>query len=71
MLSGLYLAEMSVDRMLAVKYPMAATRLCTTKRAKVVVGVSTITVLIVNLYLLYINAARDPDLGKWLIMGSK
>ncbi|XP_064640810.1 proteinase-activated receptor 1-like isoform X2 [Lineus longissimus] len=64
MLSGLFLAEMSVDRMLAVKYPMAASRLCTTKRAKIFVIVTTLVILTLNLYLLYIGkATHDPALG--------
>jgi uncharacterized membrane protein len=48
MLSGLFLAAMSVDRLLAVRFPMAATRLCTTTRAKITVVLITIPTVAIN-----------------------
>ncbi|XP_064620959.1 growth hormone secretagogue receptor type 1-like [Lineus longissimus] len=64
MLSGLFLAEMSIDRLIAVRVPMAASRLCTTKRAKVTVIISSLIIGTANLHVLYIyRYIRDPETG--------
>jgi hypothetical protein len=54
MLSGLFLAAMSIDRLLAVRFPMAATRLCTTKRAKITVVFITIPIVAINVHNFFI-----------------
>jgi hypothetical protein len=54
MISGLFLAGMSVDRLIAVRFPMAAARLCTTKRAKVTVISTTVSIGIVNIQRFYV-----------------
>jgi hypothetical protein len=58
MLSGLFLAAMSIDRLLAVRFPMAAVRLCTTKRAKITVVTTKrakITVVVITIPIVAIN----------------
>jgi hypothetical protein len=54
MLSGLFLAAMSIDRLLAVRFPMAATRLCTTKRAKITVTLITIPIVAINVHTFFV-----------------
>jgi predicted secreted protein len=64
-LSGLYLAEMSTDRLIAVRFPMAAPRLCTTSRAHKTVIITTILIaaLDLNIFFTY-QYIRDPETGK-------
>ncbi|XP_064629378.1 mu-type opioid receptor-like [Lineus longissimus] len=52
-LSGFYLAEMTIDRLIAVKFPMAARRLCTTRRAFVTIVVTFIVIGGLNLYIYF------------------
>ncbi|XP_064643680.1 uncharacterized protein LOC135497750 isoform X2 [Lineus longissimus] len=64
MLSGLFLAEMSVDRLIAVAFPMAATRLCTNKRAYITVGVTTAIIAPLNINIFYTyQHYEDKDTG--------
>jgi hypothetical protein len=65
MLSGLFLAEMSLDRMLAVRFPMKAASLCSTTRAKITVILTTIVIVALNVHLMFaLKYVRDPVLGK-------
>ncbi|XP_064636935.1 mu-type opioid receptor-like [Lineus longissimus] len=52
-LSGFYLAEMTIDRLIVVRFPMAAPRLCTTRRACTTIVVTCIVVCGLNLYVLF------------------
>jgi hypothetical protein len=65
MLSGLFLAEMSLDRMLAVRFPMKAASLCSTTRAKVTVVLTTVVIVAINVHLMFaLKYVSDPILGK-------
>jgi hypothetical protein len=65
MLSGLYLAEMSVDRLIAVRFPMAVARLCTTSRAIKTVVITAVLVIIFNLQIPFVMVyVRDPVTGR-------
>jgi hypothetical protein len=67
MLSGLFLAGMSVDRLIAVRYPMKAARICTTYRAKVLIILSSIIVMGLNVHVFYIfHYLRDEELGRFV-----
>jgi hypothetical protein len=48
MVSGLTLAEMSVDRFIAIRYPMAAQRICTTTKAKTTIIITAVVFTAVN-----------------------
>jgi hypothetical protein len=52
-MSSLFLAEMSVDRLLAVRFPMSANRWCTTKRAKVTVVMTSLALAAVNTHVVF------------------
>ncbi|XP_064637380.1 cysteinyl leukotriene receptor 1-like [Lineus longissimus] len=60
-LSGLVLMEMSVDRLIAVRYPMEARTRCTVSRALKVITVSAIFVSGANLHIFFIF--HKADLG--------
>jgi hypothetical protein len=65
MLSGLYLAEMSIDRLIAVRFPMSAPRLCTTSRAMKTVVITAVLVIIFNLQVPFVHVyVNDPSTGK-------
>ncbi|XP_064621121.1 uncharacterized protein LOC135483979 [Lineus longissimus] len=70
-LSGLYLAEMSTDRLIAVRFPMAAPRLCTTSRAHKTVIITTILIaaLDLNIFFTY-QYIRDPVTGSEILLAS-
>ncbi|XP_064652611.1 mu-type opioid receptor-like [Lineus longissimus] len=52
-LSGFCLAEMTIDRLIVVRFPMAAPRLCTTRRACVTILVTFAVVFGLNLYIFF------------------
>ncbi|XP_064642449.1 uncharacterized protein LOC135496833 [Lineus longissimus] len=49
MMSGLFLAEMSLDRLIAVRFPMSAARLCNKSRTRKIIAITTILVTLFNL----------------------
>jgi hypothetical protein len=53
-ISGLYLSAMSIDRLIAVRFPMAAIQLCTTKRAKVTVLLITFPIALIYVHIFFI-----------------
>ncbi|XP_064642689.1 leukotriene B4 receptor 1-like isoform X2 [Lineus longissimus] len=64
MLSGFFLAEMSVDRLIAVRFPMAAPRICTTSRAIKTVIITAIFGIIFNFQLPFVMVyVKDPVSG--------
>jgi hypothetical protein len=64
-ISGLYLAAMSIDRLIAVRFPMAAIRLCTTKRANVTVLLITFSILAINTNIFFVfKYVEDIESGK-------
>jgi hypothetical protein len=66
MLSGFYLTAMSVDRALAIRFPMAATRLCTRDMAVkiVLIGTVLLTAANVNLFVT-IQYIKDEVTGRY------
>jgi hypothetical protein len=54
MSSGLFLAAMSIDRLIAVRFPLAAARLCTAKRAKLTVILIPIFIMIFNINIFFV-----------------
>jgi hypothetical protein len=72
MLSGFFLVEMSIDRLIAVRFPMSAPRLCTRSRAIKTVIVTTVLVVIFNLQLPFVlDYVKDPVSGKELRFSSQ
>jgi hypothetical protein len=66
-LSGFYLAEMTIDRLIVVRFPMAAPRLCTTRRAVITIVVTFILVCGLNLYIFFTyRYVRDEETGETL-----
>ncbi|XP_064637525.1 cysteinyl leukotriene receptor 1-like [Lineus longissimus] len=64
MLSGFFLTEMSVDRLIAVRFPMATTRLCTASRAVKTVIITTVLVVLYNIQIPFVMAYfRDSETG--------
>jgi hypothetical protein len=64
-LSGLFLAEMSLDRLIAVRFPMVAVRYCTTSRAWKTVIVTGFVIALMNANVFYTyRYHRDDVLGK-------
>jgi hypothetical protein len=56
---------MSIDRLIAVRFPLAAPRLCTTKRAKVTVVIITLLITPLNVHMLYtFKYFEDAEAGK-------
>ncbi|XP_064636595.1 cysteinyl leukotriene receptor 1-like [Lineus longissimus] len=53
-LSGLFLTMMSVDRLIVVRFPLAAKRTCTTKRALKAIAVSVVLVMGINVHIFFI-----------------
>jgi hypothetical protein len=71
MQSGFFQAAMSVDRLLAVRWPMAAPRLCSTARAKKIVIVTFVVTTIVNInYFFTVQYIQDPVTGNCLLQTS-
>jgi hypothetical protein len=65
MLSGLFLAEMSIDRLLVVRFPLSAPRLCTVSRTRKLVIVTTVVFALLNLNTFFTHEyASDSDTGK-------
>jgi hypothetical protein len=63
--SGFFLAEMTVDRLVVVRFPMAAHRLCTTRRAFVTIVVTFVLISGLNLYIMFTyKYVQDKDTGK-------
>ncbi|XP_064630980.1 cysteinyl leukotriene receptor 1-like [Lineus longissimus] len=63
-LSGFFLAAMSIDRAVAVRFPMAAPRLCTTSKAKKVVLIGSFIMTAANSNLFYTyEYVKDPITG--------
>jgi hypothetical protein len=44
---------MSVDRLLAVRFPLTSQRLCTSSRAKKAIVVATIVIAIINIHIFF------------------
>jgi hypothetical protein len=64
-LSGFYLAEMTVDRLIVVRFPMAAPRLCTTRRACVTITVTFILICGLHLYIFFtFRYVQNEETGK-------
>ena len=52
-LSGFLLAEMTVDRLIVVRFPMAAPTMCTTHRARITIAVTATVICGLNLYIFF------------------
>jgi hypothetical protein len=66
MISGFYLTTMSIDRLLAVRFPMAASRICTPGRAKRVIAIGTFLIIGVNVNLLFtLHYVKEPATGRY------
>jgi hypothetical protein len=64
-LSGFYLAEMTIDRLIVVRFPMAAPRFCTTRRAVITIVVTSVAVVSLNYYvLIYFKYVHSEETGK-------
>jgi hypothetical protein len=64
MSSGLFLAAMSIDRLIAVRFPLAAARVCTTKRAKLTVILTAILIMIFNINVFFVfDYFEDKNTG--------
>ncbi|XP_064637929.1 uncharacterized protein LOC135494108 [Lineus longissimus] len=65
-ISGLTLAQMSIDRIIATRFPLHAVRLCTTGRAKRTTAITYIVVIAVNIHVFFVyekegkTKLRDP-----------
>jgi hypothetical protein len=67
-LSGFYLTAMSVDRAIAVRFPMAVSTYCTTGRARKVVLVGTFIIGTAHGYLFHaFHYVKDADTGMFFI----
>jgi hypothetical protein len=63
-LSGLFLAGMSVDRLIAVRFPMDAQRLCTTSRARTTILVLSVLISVLNGHIFFVmQYFKDKELG--------
>ncbi|XP_064622981.1 FMRFamide receptor-like [Lineus longissimus] len=61
-LSGFFLMEMTIDRLIVVRYPMAAARLCTSKRARWTVLITTGVIMALNANMIWIFKYQyDPE----------
>jgi hypothetical protein len=66
-LSGFYLAEMTIDRLIVVRFPMVAHRLCTTQRACVTIIVTLIVICGLDLYIFFtFKYVVDEETGEGL-----
>jgi hypothetical protein len=64
-LSGFYLAEMTIDRLIVVRFPMAAPRFCTTQRAVRTIVATFALILSLNLYVLFtFKYVHNEETGK-------
>ncbi|XP_064643084.1 thyrotropin-releasing hormone receptor-like [Lineus longissimus] len=69
MLSGFFLAQMSIDRLIAVRFPLAAPGLCTTPRAIKTVVITTVLVVIFNLYVPFVVVYyKNPITGAEILV---
>jgi hypothetical protein len=53
-ISGLCLSLMSIDRVIAVRFPLQAVLLCTTDRAKRAVAITYTTIITLNLHIFFL-----------------
>jgi hypothetical protein len=68
MLSGLYLAQMSVDRFIAVRFPMSATSLCTASKTRKIVLITTVVITVLNLNTFATHEyVKDQDTGNVIV----
>jgi hypothetical protein len=66
--SGFFLMEMSIDRLIVVRFPMAAGRICTTARAKLTIIVTLVLVFGFGSNFLFIyDYNYDPVTGKYFL----
>ncbi|XP_064650033.1 uncharacterized protein LOC135501714 [Lineus longissimus] len=63
-ISGLCLALMSIDRVIAVRFPLRAARLCTTGRAKRAVVISYTAIMTVNLHIFVVYKKDGANLAR-------
>jgi hypothetical protein len=61
MASGLVLAEMSVDRFIAIRYPMIAKRICTVTKAQIIVAITTLLVVAANISTFFCHTLITDD----------
>jgi hypothetical protein len=59
-LSGFYLMEMSMDRLIAVRFPMSAKVRCTTTKATRAIIITLVVVAVVNVHIL-LTFTYDKD----------
>ncbi|XP_064620337.1 uncharacterized protein LOC135483397 [Lineus longissimus] len=59
-ISGLCLALMSIDRVIAVRFPLQAIRLCTTGRAKRAAAITYTIVITLNLHIFFVYEQDGP-----------
>ena len=65
-LSGLYLAEMSLDRLVAIRFPSLAVRLCTTSKAWKTCLATFLVIAILNANMFYTyRLEKDEILGSY------
>ncbi|XP_064622888.1 uncharacterized protein LOC135485084 isoform X2 [Lineus longissimus] len=63
-LSGLFLAEMSIDRLIAIRFPMSAVKFCTRFRAWKTIIFTTILITVLNANVFWTYAySMDEELG--------
>jgi hypothetical protein len=55
---------MTVDRLIVVRFPMAAPRLCTTRRAVITIACTGIAVFGLNIYVLFSYKLQNEGTGK-------
>ncbi|XP_064635523.1 delta-type opioid receptor-like [Lineus longissimus] len=71
MTSGLVLAFMSVDRFVAIRYPLVAKRICTVTKAKVIVTITAVIVVGANVSTFFCHAfIKDSESGIELLIVS-
>ncbi|XP_064626805.1 cysteinyl leukotriene receptor 1-like isoform X2 [Lineus longissimus] len=68
-LSGLSLAQMSIDRLIAVRFPLRAIQLCTTGRTKRTVAITYTTIITLNLHVFFVYKKEGPLMLNVVIPG--
>jgi hypothetical protein len=63
-LSGFYLAEMTIDRLIVVRFPMAAPKLCTQRRA--LITIVTTSILVCGFHVYFFFTYKYDNVGKIL-----
>ncbi|XP_064635040.1 uncharacterized protein LOC135492468 [Lineus longissimus] len=61
MSSGLILAFMSVDRFIAIRFPMAAKRICTPAKAKVTIVTTAVIVITLNVSTFFVHTYTKDE----------